>query len=189
MRSLSPEQRAYLDHLRTFDPWNRQVMLGIAATFGIPPSHLDIGCGTGVMVGVMRRLNVASFGVDLLVPDDRINYLMQADVSQPLDMLRAFDMVTCIEVAEHIDEDRIGVFAENIARHVNQPGLLILSAAGPGQGGESHKFLRPGYYWRTVFHDLGLTYREDYTNRLRLVWTSIAMPMMWLAANVQVFDR
>lgn len=189
MRSLNESERLYLDHLRTFDNWNRQAILGVVACLGIPRSYLDIGCGTGAMVGALRRLGVDGHGLDLLVPDDSLAYMRQIDCSEHFDLGRGFDLVTCIEVAEHIPEKSVGTFIENIARHVGDPGVLILSAAGPGQGGENHQFLQPGYWWRTKFHNLGLSYREDYTSRIRLVWTTIQMPMMWLAANVQVFER
>ena len=189
MRSLNDRERAYLDHIREFDPWNRQAMLAVMGTFGIPASYLDVGCGSGAMVGVVKRMGADAHGVDLLVEDGQVPYLHQLDASQPFDLGRAFDLVTCIEVAEHIAEDRIGTFLDNISKHLASPGILVLSAAGPGQGGEDHQLLRPGYWWRTELHNREISYREDYTMRLRLVWSVIPMPMMWLAANVQVFNR
>jgi SAM-dependent methyltransferase len=189
MRILNEQERLYLEHLRTFDAWNRQAILAVMGTFGIPASYLDVGCGTGAMVGAVKRMGADAQGVDLLVPDDRTPYLFQVDVAQPFDLGRAFDLVTCIEVAEHIPEQATDVFLDNVSRHLGSPGIFVLSAAGPGQGGENHKFLRPGYWWRTELHNRQIAYREDYTMRLRLVWSVIPMPMMWLAANVQVFER
>jgi cyclopropane fatty-acyl-phospholipid synthase-like methyltransferase len=124
-----------------------------------------------------------------LVPGDSTSYLQQLDAAEPFDLGHAYDLVTCIEVAEHIPEKGIPAFLGNIDTHLNSPGVLVFTAAGPGQAGENHQFLRPGYWWRTEFHNRGITYREDYTSRLRLVWSAIPMPQMWLAANLQGFDR
>ena len=182
---------AYLKHLESFNTWNQRVLLATLATMGWPNRYLDIGCGTGIMVRTARALRIDGVGIDLLVkPVNDEPWLIKHDLTTPIDLDRKFELITCIEVAEHIDESKIDWFTDNIERHMPVGGLLVFTAASPGQGGEQHKTLWRGYKWRTHFHEkYGISYRSDYTNRLRLIWSMIPMPMMWLTPNLQVFDR
>lgn len=186
-----PSTIAYLRHLESFDNWNQKVLLATLATMGWPNRYLDIGCGTGIMVRTSRALRIDAVGIDLLVkPVKDEPWLINHDLTTPIDLDRKFELITCIEVAEHIDRSKVDIFTENIERHMPVGGLLVFTAASPGQGGEHHNTLWPGYLWRTHFHEkYGISYRSDYTNRLRLIWSMIPMPMMWLTANLQVFDR
>jgi len=147
---------------------------------------LDLGSGTGAMVELARILGVDALGVDKIAvdpPDKR------SDLATPLDLGRKFALVICIEVAEHIPELYAGVFANSVCDHVDRGGLLVFTAAGPGQAGDGHLNTKPGDYWRTMFDNRRMSYREDYTFKLKLAWQLIPSPAMWLSANLQVFDR
>ena len=76
-----------------------------------PDSVLDVGCGRGVWLAEwLKHPGVVATGVDgdyverksLLVP--AANFLA-ADISKPLDLGRRYDLVECLEVAEHIPSD------------------------------------------------------------------------------------
>jgi SAM-dependent methyltransferase len=180
-----PTEDEWLDLLRPFDPWNRRALLGILALFGIPPTLLDIGSGTGAMVQFARSMGVDAVGVDQIAqkPDYR------TDLATPLDLARQFAYVLCLETAEHIPEMYAETFVANIAHHVIEGGLLIFSAASPGQAGNGHVHLKGAEYWRTMFWGRKLLYREDMTIKLKLAWQLIPMPMMWLASNCQIFSK
>ncbi|KKM27654.1 hypothetical protein LCGC14_1572620, partial [marine sediment metagenome] len=92
-------------------------------------------------------------------------------------------------VAEHIAPIHTKILCGNIARHVQDRGLLVFTAAAPGQAGDGHVNLRLADEWRSFFHDRRLHYREDLTFKLKMAWQLIPMPMMWLAGNVQVFHK
>ena len=160
--------------------------MSILATFGVPPSYLDLGSGTGAMVDFARRMGIDSLGVDMIAkhPPD-----VRADLSKPIDLGRQFNLVTCIEVAEHIPERAAGVFCNNISRHLKAGGLLVFTAAAPGQDGDGHVHLKPANYWRTMLHERDLNWQENHTLRLKLAWQTVPMPMMWLPGNLQVFQR
>ena len=160
--------------------------MSVFAVFGVPPSMLDLGSGTGAMVKLARILGVDAVGVDKIARNDPD---VKSDLATPLDLGRKFALVTCIEVAEHIPELYAGVFANSVCDHVERGGLLVFTAAGPGQAGDGHVHTKPGDYWRTMFDNRRMSYREDYTTKLRLAWHLIPMPQMWLSANLQVFDR
>ena len=54
-----------------------------------------------------------------------------------------------LEVAEHIPIESADVFIENLVRHSD--GMILFSAAPPGQGGEFHVNEQPYDYWRQKF--------------------------------------
>ena len=87
---------------------------------------------------------------ELRIPQDRFR---AADLSQPLDLGRRFDLVQTLEVAEHIKAAAAATFVENLVKHSS--GIVLFSAAPPGQGGEFHINEQPYDYWRALFrrHD------------------------------------
>lgn len=118
-------------------------------------SMLDVGCARGTWASVWREAGISDVhGVDgdyvgsdtLVVPRDCFS---ARDLSQPFDFARRFDLVQSLEVAEHIQPGAADTFVDNVVRHAD--GLLLFSAAPPGQGGEFHVNEQPYDYWRQKF--------------------------------------
>jgi hypothetical protein len=119
-----------------------------------PAAVADFGCGRGAWVRQWLDLGVPEvFGVDgdyvprekLLIPGDRF---IAADLSRPCDIGKRFDVVQCLEVAEHIAPECSGTLVDNLVRHGD---IVIFSAAPPGQGGEHHVNERPYSFWQSQF--------------------------------------
>lgn len=119
-----------------------------------PESVLDVGCGAGAWCSVWIENGVPKvMGADgeyvdrahLLIASDQF---LAADLSQPFLAGSRFDLVTSLEVAEHIHESQADVFVENLVRHGD---IILFSAAVPGQGGEFHVNEQPLEYWREKF--------------------------------------
>src|SRR5262249_33106071 len=105
-------------------------------------SVLDIGCGYGTWLAAWKRAGAAVIhGVDgpyvdrnrLVIPREAFT---PADLAAPFTLEGSFDLVQSLEVGEHIAEASSGQFIANIVNHSN--GLILFSAAPPGQGGEFH---------------------------------------------------
>jgi SAM-dependent methyltransferase len=120
-------------------------------------SVVDFGCGHGAWLSVWRKAGAAVMGVDGPYVDQRhlmidADEFRTADLSQPIDLGRRFDLVQSLEVAEHLPGSRVSDFIRTLTAH---GPLVMFSAAVPGQGGEHHINEQPLEYWREKFCDDG----------------------------------
>jgi hypothetical protein len=60
----------------------------------------------------------------------------------------------CVEVGEHLPEDKADVLVDTAVRHARK--AVIWSAATPGQGGHEHINEQPHEYWVEKFAQRGL---------------------------------
>ena len=156
----------------------------------IQPSDriLDVGCGTGAMVKTARKLGVDAWGVDILPHDEP--YLLRQDLREFCDLGKTFDLVTSIEVAEHIDPASTEILCDTYARHVRiDGGLLVLTTAAPGQNGDGHVTLLDKIIWRDKLEARGLRYDGWATKRLVIMWEQTHWATHWCEQNLQVFHR
>lgn len=118
-------------------------------------SVLDVGCGTGTWLKVFRD----SLGLfDILGLDGSYldrgqleieeSMFMEWDLRHPFDLGRGFDLVICLEVAEHLPESSAADLVDSLCRHSNR---ILFSAAIPGQGGQNHLNEQWSEYWQAHF--------------------------------------
>jgi SAM-dependent methyltransferase len=121
-------------------------------------SILDVGCGRGAWLTEYQQQGVKDLcGVDgdyvqketLLIPAENFH---PKDIGQPFDLQRRFDLVQCLEVAEHLPSSRSETLIDNLVRH---SGRILFSAAVPGQGGENHINEQSYEFWRAIFDKHG----------------------------------
>jgi SAM-dependent methyltransferase len=121
-------------------------------------SVLDVGCGQGAWLAVWQRHGVDDvFGVDGSYVDQRRllfapERFYAHDLSLPFDLGRRFDLVQCLEVAEHLPADSAAALIDSLIRHGE---VIVFSAAPPGQGGHDHVNERSYDYWRALFRQRG----------------------------------
>lgn len=124
----------------------------------MPKSILDVGCGTGTWLRVALDLGVTDiFGIDgvEITSHTRLidqKYIQKQDLTAPVDLNRKFDVVLCLEVAEHLDAKFAPVLIETLTKHSDH---ILFSAACPGQPGQHHVNCQWPEYWQELFNRLG----------------------------------
>jgi|SRR5579863_3581454 len=121
-----------------------------------PKSVVDVGCGSGAWLrvfqeqGVGRVLGLEGSHVDrswLLISQDLVR---AQDLTQPFRLAEAFDLATCLEVAEHLPSK----CAEGlVASLVSLAPVILFSAAVPLQGGVHHVNEQWPDYWARIFQE------------------------------------
>jgi len=123
-----------------------------------PKSLLDVGCGTGTWMRAAQDLGVTDiFGIDgVEVPTDQLNVPKQlirlCNLSLPWNLDRRFEVVLCLEVAEHLDASPAETLIDGLVRHGN---TIYFSAACPGQIGQHHVNCQWPAYWQQLFNGRG----------------------------------
>lgn len=135
-----------------------------------PSNHLDLGCGTGLYVEEFRRQGVESRGIEgnvaldghLRTEPDRVRF---EDLRSVIADLPVVDLVTCIEVVEHIEEDYVEALLENLTRPA---GKWLVATTGISSGGTNpyHKNEQPADYWISRLVARNFVYEVDLSRRL-----------------------
>jgi SAM-dependent methyltransferase len=132
-------------------------IIPIIQSFGEIGSALDVGCGIGTWLSVAESMGIGDvFGIDgayvdreLLSKFISLNCFEAFDLNIPFDLHRKFDLVICLEVAEHLCAKVSDVFVKSLVDHSD---VILFSAAIPGQGGQNHVNERWPEYWAKKFN-------------------------------------
>ena len=180
---------SHLDEHRQFLPANRYastVVFNILDRVLTIDSVLDLGCGIGVwMLGALSKPGRTVLGIDresysaeyLLVPSECI---INTTLGNTVDLHRRFDLVLCLETAEHIAGDQAGCVVANCVRHSD---VVLFSAAIPGQGGLNHVNEQPPEFWQRLFDEADYEV-VDYIRPL--IWDDASIPL-WYRQNMLLF--
>ena len=132
-------------------------------------THLDVGYGQGLLMEPLQRTHAKNVrGIEYsresqsFVPAalrDRIAYGSFVDLSVP----GAFDLVSCIEVLEHLPRNRADDAVAFLTRAATK--WLYVSAAIRNQPGVGHINCQPTTYWLRKFAAAGWELDLDRTGK------------------------
>lgn len=169
-------------------PWN--VAWPIILPFiGEPRSVVDFGCGHGLWLAELGRLNPQAemLGLNWQHRKDagkflRADQFRTADLRNPIDLRRKFDLAICIEVAEHLPASAADTIIETVTRHSD---IVLFSAAIPNQGGEDHLNEQWPAYWieRFAQHEF-----ECFDCLRPLMWNNSGISL-WYRQNMMLFMK
>ena len=150
-----------------------------------PRTVVDVGCGSGTWAAAYKQAGAAVLGIDgfdvkteqLLIQPQEFE---RRNLIEPLRLERRFDLVNCLEVAEHLPASR----AQSLVRDLCRLGdVVVFSAAVPGQGGTHHINEQWPSYWIALFQEQGF----EALDCLRpLIWKNENVAS-WYAQNMFAF--
>jgi len=128
---------------------------GIAERISVdlrPGSVLDAGCALGMLVEALRKLDVDAYGVDvseyaIAQADASIKeFVWSASLTEPLP--RRYDLVTCVEVLEHVPPADCESAIDNLCAATDR----ILFSSSPFDYGEpTHVNVKQPDQWAELF--------------------------------------
>lgn len=154
-----------------------------------PKSVIDIGCGIGLWLKVWKdELGVSDIkGVEGAYVNERMlqiprEYVQIHDLKEPLNLGRRYDLVTTLEVGEHLPASSSDQFVQTLT---SLSDVVLFSAALVGQIGTYHINEQPPEYWAAIFDKYGYA-PIDYIRPL--VWNNEKV-MYWYRQNVLLFVK
>ncbi len=184
----TPSHLADHQHLAEASRYAAVVVANILDRWIKTNTVLDLGCGIGTWLrgfAACGRREVLGVERELLADqylEIAADLILHADLSQPLDLHRRFDLVICLEVAEHIAAEAAGTIVENCIRHAD---IVLFSAALPGQQGRHHINEQLPEYWVALFRARGYVALDLIRP---LIWNDRNIPI-WYRQNTLLFVR
>lgn len=132
---------------------------------------IDVGCATGDLV---RELSIRGFNVEGIEGSSHAKKYFESnlihihDLRTPISdfsLFKQFNLVMCIEVAEHIEPEYSNIFIENLCYLTNE--FILVTAAKPGQQGHYHVNCQNPEYWIDKFKSKKFDCRDDLTYQLK----------------------
>ena len=157
--------------------WRAPHVCGAIKEVFDPLTVIDIGCATGDLVAEFNNLGIFAMGLEgaktvkphLVVPESAVviwdlRKYLNLSVFNPLDYPHSFDLVTCFEVAEHIEPEYADIFAVNLTVLSSK---ILLSAAPPEQGGHYHVNCQLPEYWDKKLGKYGYIRKQEVADEVK----------------------
>jgi SAM-dependent methyltransferase len=142
-----------------------------------PVSVVDVGCGIGTFLHVFKKhgvnevlgidgkwVNKAQLHID-------VNEFMECDLEKPIKINKTFDLVVCLEVAEHLAPSSADIIVDSLT---SLGKVIAFGAATVHQGGQNHINEQPFSYWKEKFEARGYKvidfFRPVFWNQEEIQW-------------------
>ncbi|TMK87683.1 MAG: class I SAM-dependent methyltransferase [Actinobacteria bacterium] len=144
-----------------------------------PRTVLDAGCAIGLLVEAFRVRGVEAYGFDvskfaLEQTDESVApYCRHASLSEglPSDLPDRYDLVTCIEVIEHIP---VAEETDAMRTLLSASDRIFFSSSPVDYGEATHVNVHQPEYWAVRFAELGFVRDVDAVNLLPAApWASV----------------
>ncbi len=125
-----------------------------------PKTVLDAGCAWGFLVEAFRKRNVEAYGVDISeyaignVSPEIKPFCWQGSITAPFP--QKYDLITCIEVLEHMPPREAELAIENFCEHADE---IIISSTPFDYKEATHINVHDPEYWAEKFARHGF-YRD-----------------------------
>lgn len=136
-----------------------------------PNSSLDAGCAWGFLVESLRDRGVQAFGLDHSayaigqVRSDIQPYCAVGSITEPFP--QRYDLITCIEVLEHLPVLDVERAVANLCAHTDD---IIFSSTPYHYDDATHLNVRPPDYWAELFAYQGFFRDVDFDASFLSPW-------------------
>jgi len=128
-----------------------------------PARTLDIGCAIGLLVETLRERHVDARGIDVSewalaqIPESLQAFCTLGSITDELD--GEFDLITCIEVLEHLPRSMAGIAIGNLCAHTD----LVLFSSTPDEFKDpTHLNVETPAFWSRLFATNGFLRDFDF---------------------------
>lgn len=150
-----------------------------------PNNVIDLGCGPGTYVKCFTELGVSCIGYDT---DQRVEGKENLKCKSLFEVEDTADVVLCMEVAEHIDSSKNNEIVQCVEKVLKKEGVLIWTAAKPGQSGVGHINCQTKDYWHQLFEKTSLI--RDFKMEEQIIYDiSQGYHMGWFVQNLLIYKK
>jgi len=153
-----------------------------------PKSVIDIGCGTGSWLSIFENCGIVDYcGIDASYVNKKILEIPQenfisADLENKINVEKKYDLLLCLEVAEHLTFQRSESFVCDL---VNISDTIIFSAAIPHQTGQNHINEQYPEFWVKIFNKFNY---ECFDLLRPIIWNNNDVDW-WYRQNILIFKK
>lgn len=154
-----------------------------------PRTVLDVGCAMGFLVEALRNRGVEAWGIDVSdyaigrVHESVAPYcaVARADELLPPTFPPSFDLVTCVEVIEHIDPVPAAAALANLCRWGDR---VLFSSSSTDYGEPTHVNVKRGEVWAADFASHGMMRNFDVDVSFLTPWAVLYEPAVMTVPSV-----
>ncbi len=139
-----------------------------------PKTVFDAGCAWGILVECLRVRGIDAWGMDIsefainMVQPEYMPYCRVGSILDPLDS--RYDLITCIEVLEHLSKDEGTLAIKNLCQHTD----TILFTSTPSDLTEpTHQNVQQPEYWEKQFSINGFVREKQYDASYLTSWAML----------------
>jgi SAM-dependent methyltransferase len=160
----------------------QHILAGLYWRMWHPERVFDAGCGVGYYLDGFRALGCQIAGCDVGYPTAR-RYMAKAtakrcfahDLALPLPVRRGYDLVLCLDVAEHMPAEAHPVLCETLRRLARGPLLFV--GGLPENIGWGHVACKPREHWIAELEAAGLHWQPEETREVIALLDSVGDPL------------
>ena len=182
----------YYKHVEQGMAHSAKVMAETLMAVFKPETLIDIGCGSGALLGEFKLRGINVQGLEyssaaIQICEKRGLLVQRFDLESGVRIPPAakYDLCISTEVAEHLPAVLAGVYVETLCGHSD---VCVITAATPGQGGTDHVNEQPHEYWINLFTSHNFSYDSKQSEFLRKTWKDGGAEK-WYWKNALVFIR
>jgi 2-polyprenyl-3-methyl-5-hydroxy-6-metoxy-1,4-benzoquinol methylase len=184
---------------------SREMTKHLDVMYGTPQHTLDVGAGIGDFTAAWLKRGVDAYALEgskeclskIVIPRERMIIAdLRFPINLPVNVPQKYDLITCWEVAEHIEREYVVPFIQNLAKFVEDDGVLAMSICT--LAGRYHCTVRELPWWLSHFKAAGFRHTGDEELFRELAgrpyidkggWDHRAGNLRMLGNNMVIFQR